>query len=534
MSRVKKENEDDMRCNDQSQSRLNGEGNRGSVGVGGGVVLKKGPWTVAEDTILIEYVQKHGEGNWNAVQKHSGLFRCGKSCRLRWANHLRPNLKKGSFTADEEQLIAQLHLEMGNRWARMAAHLPGRTDNEIKNYWNTRTKRRNRAGLPLYPPEVRKKQGSQRGQDTVGIDNGDRGHHGFLPKNNYEMHDVMFENLKENQGILPITAVPENPDISANSILLNSLDSPPYCNSVPSTLPNHHHLRESTMSFLGSSGTNKNWFYPLYHVQDHSSDKIVQSFGLHSPLDPGFSSHNSMYYRHSLSNGNSSTSKPTSKAVKLELPSLQYPETGFGGWGSTFPSPPLNESVDVFNQSPLPHGALESGCSSPRNSGTLEDIIYQKKTLPNSMNNCSDKSSHSSTATPVERAESSALNMNETEWEDYTDHASSFGATSILNECHAVNTNANSWDKLTPAQNFNGNNVKYEPVDQVCTPKSENQGMSMLNITWPDVLLASDWHEQCYGHEKNMTEAGDNLTDYKHVAGGTYSSSTGGCFMHMA
>ncbi|KAI5411044.1 hypothetical protein KIW84_056262 [Lathyrus oleraceus] len=348
------------------------------------------------------------------------------------------------------------------------------------------------------------------------------------------MHDVMFDNLKENQGILPITVVPENPDISANSILLNSLDSPPYCNSVPSTLVNHHHLRESTMSFLGSSGTNKNWFYPFYHVQDHSSEKIVQSFGLHSPLDPGFSSHNSMYYRHSLSNGNSSTSKPTSKAVKLELPSLQYPETGFGGWGGTFPSPPLNESVDVFNQSPLPHGALESGCSSPRNSGTLEDIIYQKKTLPNSMNNCSDKSSHSSTATPVERAESSALNMNETEWEDYTDHASSFGATSILNECHAVNTNANSWDKLTPAQNFIGNNVKYEPVDQVCTPKSENQGMSMLNITWPDVLLASDWHEQCYGHEKNMTEAGDNLTDYKHVAGETYSSTTGGCFMHMA
>ncbi|MCI21142.1 transcription factor GAMYB-like, partial [Trifolium medium] len=61
---------------------------------------------------------KHGEGNWNAVQKHSGLSRCGKSCRLRWANHLRPNLKKGSFTAEEEQLIAQLHSEMGNRWAR--------------------------------------------------------------------------------------------------------------------------------------------------------------------------------------------------------------------------------------------------------------------------------------------------------------------------------------------------------------------------------------------------------------------------------
>ncbi|KAL5978625.1 hypothetical protein ACLOJK_029742 [Asimina triloba] len=118
--------------------------------------LKKGPWTAAEDAILMEYVKKHGEGNWNAVQKNSGLSRCGKSCRLRWANHLRPNLKKGSFSPEEERLILELHAKLGNKWARMAAQLPGRTDNEIKNYWNTRIKRRQRAGLPLYPPEIQR------------------------------------------------------------------------------------------------------------------------------------------------------------------------------------------------------------------------------------------------------------------------------------------------------------------------------------------------------------------------------------------
>ncbi|EFJ10068.1 hypothetical protein SELMODRAFT_128781, partial [Selaginella moellendorffii] len=116
--------------------------------------LKKGPWTSAEDAILVAYVSKHGEGNWNNVQKHSGLSRCGKSCRLRWANHLRPNLKKGAFTPDEERLIIELHAKLGNKWARMAAQLPGRTDNEIKNYWNTRIKRRLRAGLPVYPSDV--------------------------------------------------------------------------------------------------------------------------------------------------------------------------------------------------------------------------------------------------------------------------------------------------------------------------------------------------------------------------------------------
>ncbi|CAM6097723.1 unnamed protein product [Calypogeia fissa] len=116
--------------------------------------LKKGPWTSAEDAILVAYVTKHGEGNWNSVQKHSGLYRCGKSCRLRWANHLRPNLKKGAFTPEEERMIIELHAKLGNKWARMANQLPGRTDNEIKNYWNTRIKRRMRAGLPVYPPEI--------------------------------------------------------------------------------------------------------------------------------------------------------------------------------------------------------------------------------------------------------------------------------------------------------------------------------------------------------------------------------------------
>ncbi|CAL9757697.1 unnamed protein product [Musa acuminata subsp. burmannicoides] len=135
------------------------EGERGGKKAERG--LKKGPWTPAEDAILVEHVRRHGEGNWNAVQRHSGLARCGKSCRLRWANHLRPNLKKGSFTPDEELLILRLHAQLGNKWARMAAQLPGRTDNEIKNYWNTRLKRRQRAGLPIYPPEL---------QEAVGFD----------------------------------------------------------------------------------------------------------------------------------------------------------------------------------------------------------------------------------------------------------------------------------------------------------------------------------------------------------------------------
>ncbi|XP_010273102.1 PREDICTED: myb-related protein 308-like [Nelumbo nucifera] len=104
--------------------------------------LKKGPWTPEEDEILVEYIKKNGHGSWRSLPNHAGLFRCGKSCRLRWTNYLRPDIKRGPFTPDEEKIIIQLHGILGNRWAAIASQLPGRTDNEIKNFWNTQLKKR--------------------------------------------------------------------------------------------------------------------------------------------------------------------------------------------------------------------------------------------------------------------------------------------------------------------------------------------------------------------------------------------------------
>lgn len=84
---------------------------------------KKVHWTEAEDAILFDYVKHHGEGKWNAVAKATGLARCGKSCRHRWLNHLKPNLKKGPITTEEEHLIIQLQAQMGNKWARIVKHV---------------------------------------------------------------------------------------------------------------------------------------------------------------------------------------------------------------------------------------------------------------------------------------------------------------------------------------------------------------------------------------------------------------------------
>ncbi|KAI7749089.1 hypothetical protein M8C21_015580 [Ambrosia artemisiifolia] len=104
--------------------------------------LKKGAWTEDEDMKLTAYIKRYGHWNWSLLPKFAGVSRSGKSCRLRWMNYLRPNMKHGNFTEEEDNVIISLHNKLGNKWSTIASKLPGRSDNEIKNRWNTHLKKR--------------------------------------------------------------------------------------------------------------------------------------------------------------------------------------------------------------------------------------------------------------------------------------------------------------------------------------------------------------------------------------------------------
>ncbi|CAM0906934.1 unnamed protein product [Alopecurus aequalis] len=104
--------------------------------------LRRGLWSPEEDEKLMNHIAKYGNGCWSSVPKIAGLERCGKSCRLRWINYLRPDLKRGAFSQEEEDLIIHLHSILGNKWSQIAAQLPGRTDNEVKNFWNSFIKKK--------------------------------------------------------------------------------------------------------------------------------------------------------------------------------------------------------------------------------------------------------------------------------------------------------------------------------------------------------------------------------------------------------
>ncbi|XP_073271234.1 transcription factor GAMYB-like isoform X2 [Primulina huaijiensis] len=405
--------------------------------VGGNVSLKKGPWTTDEDAILVEYVTKHGEGNWNAIQKHTGLTRCGKSCRLRWANHLRPDLKKGAFTLEEENIIIELHAKMGNKWAKMAAELPGRTDNEIKNYWNTRIKRRQRAGLPIYPPDlhVESFNENQQNDDTNTFSSMEAPNFDLLPINteipefkvfelNQQLYSVNSEPVQEQYFSQPkesrFSSSHQCNHPQGSEFLFRGLN--PVVSNITPDVSQHHY----------------DGYLPTAHSFQFSS-----AFEYNSSFYNGLSS-SALPDSQAILNGKPSSSSEPAWATKLELPSLQ---TEMGSWGSPSTPLPSLESVDTLIQNP-PYELCTPACNlSPRNSGLLDAVLYESQAMKISTKNSHQQTSHAS-GMDDDIVDISSKDLQKTGWEPYGETVSPLGHSSPAVFTESTPINGNSWDEF--------------------------------------------------------------------------------------
>ncbi|CAL5201686.1 unnamed protein product [Lathyrus oleraceus] len=320
---------------------------------GGEVALKKGPWTKEEDEILVDHIKKHGEGNWNAVQKESGIARCGKSCRLRWFNHLRPGLKRGPFTAEEERKILEFHFRKGSKWAQMAALLPGRTDNEIKNFWYARSKKRQRAGLPIYPEEITSKPAINGSQESAEALANESSQQVETETFNLDITDLDLKYYKFSPDMLPPFF--DIQDYKPISDLVGWYSDPSHNTlSMPSAVVQRRYL------FSGSSAADPEVFdeYSQYAMLSTPCDPILDTnlvHGYDNPI-PGFHDASNISYPEPIY-GSMRFEPPSFQNLPQhcnwpQLPSLEYvdmsvPCPPIDPVDKSVPSPPIDPCPSV-------------------------------------------------------------------------------------------------------------------------------------------------------------------------------------------
>lgn len=231
--------------------------------------MKKGPWSPEEDAKLKSYIEKHGTGgNWIALPQKIGLKRCGKSCRLRWLNYLRPNIKHGGFSEEEENLICSLYISIGSRWSIIAAQLPGRTDNDIKNYWNTRLKKK-LLGKQRKDPNARRGSGSLKQELKRGIS---------LGKSNTNSMDYSFT-CNNNTQITPYW--PQLPSTPMQYTIHEAA-------TATTALNDHASIRKLLIKLGGKFSDNNNYLPVNYDSTSYqfSSEGSTPSSSSHNPYDP--------------------------------------------------------------------------------------------------------------------------------------------------------------------------------------------------------------------------------------------------------
>ncbi|MCL7034974.1 hypothetical protein MKW94_024788 [Papaver nudicaule] len=403
--------------------------------------LRKGLWSPEEDEKLLRHITKYGHGCWSSVPKQAGLQRCGKSCRLRWINYLRPDLKRGTFSQQEENLIIELHAVLGNRWSQIAAQLPGRTDNEIKNLWNSCIKKKLRQrGIdpsthkPLSEVEVNgeEKALTTTPSATATMNNGNNNtHSNNSPGGGYSTDDhMMMKFLKvDNSKQLGLTV-----QEGSNSM-----------NIVTPT-------KDFFLDRPSSSSDAMVGYYPLHQL----------NYGSSSPNNPN----SSLWF-----NQDTTTTRPFDSSISNVLPSapttsMLPTQLGLKPTNSSITTlDTLHQQPDSFNLNGV-HSYWENGTSSNNNnsisSGSSSIELHNNQSNNNNISNNNNNSSFWFESEP-----------GEIKWSEYLQNPFLMAA-------------AASTQNPTPPQQ---QQQQQQPIYNEII-KSETQFMNN------DVFTTSSWHHQ--------------------------------------